>query len=221
MLSQPALLTKSYQLRKLTNMTKARNWIVITWARPEVNERGELAKVPGAKITDRDTGITYRATIGIGRGGPWLTTLSIDAGGQRINSTLLARVPTQALAEAVAEHLREQEQTGAEIVVSQVNRVLGDVPDLRELAEQYPKQKRVDLAALYGVSTSTLDRWVAEARRRGHLPPATTGRPRKPQTSGGTSRTGQPRDRNTSDKSRRLSAPVKRVAAEDSPRPRA
>lgn len=176
-------------------MTKARNWIVSTWERPEVSERGEWVKVPGAQITDRDTGITYRATVGTGRGGPWLTYLSILTAtpDQRINPTLLARVPTRALAEAVAAHLREQEQTGSQIVVSQINRVPGDMPDMRELAEQYGKHKRVDLAALYGVSPSTLDRWIAEARRRGHLPPATTGRPRNPETPGGKSSPGRER----------------------------
>jgi hypothetical protein len=104
-------------------------------------------------------------------------------------------VPTRAIAEAVEAHLREHEQSGSQIVVSQVNRLPGDRPDLSELAEEYPQHKRVDLAAIYGVSPSTLDRWVAEARRQGFLPPATTGRPRNPETPGGTSRPGQPRKR--------------------------
>lgn len=177
-------------------MGNTRNWIVSTWTRHEVNERGESITVPGAKVTDRDTGLIYCATIGTGRGGPWLTYLSIltpnpgtlfgaDSPEQRINPPLLGRVPTRALAEAVADHLRKHEESGAAIVVDQVSRTTGDRPDLRELAEQYPQHKRVDLAALYGVSPSTLDRWVAEARRRGMLPPATTGRPRNPQTPGG------------------------------------
>ena len=92
---------------------------------------------------------------------------------------MLARVPTHALAEAAATFLRDHEASESEIIIDAVHRVKGDPPDLRQLAEEYPKYKRVDLASRYGVSPSTLDRWVAEARRRGLLPPATTGRPRK------------------------------------------
>ena len=176
----------TFSCSKITSMRNPRNWIVSTWTRSEVNWlRGERTNVPGAQITDRETGIKYRATIGTGRGGPWLTSLSIDAGGQRINQTLLARVPTRALAEAVEDLLRQHEESGAAIVVDQVNRVPSDRPDLRTLAEQYPNYKRVDLAALYGVSPSTLDRWIVEARRRGLLPPATTGRPPNPKPSAG------------------------------------
>lgn len=182
-------------------MRKARNWDVSTWARTELNWRGERVEIPGAQIRDRDTGLTFYATIGTGRGGPWLTSLAIvpaseeqllttllTAAGatptspvERIDRRVLDSIPVRELAEAVDGLLRVQSERGADIVIGRVDRTWGRMPDLRELAKNYPKHKRVDLAALYGVSPSTLDRWVAEARRQDLLPPATTGRPPRAQ----------------------------------------
>ena len=172
---------------KVTIMRKVRNWSSGPWTRFETNWRGEYVEIPGAQIRDRDTGVVYRATIGTGRGGPWLTSLTIETTepGQRINSAMLSRVPTKALAEAVGQHLREVAEAGYDGVFRTRVRLRGDKPDLRELAEEYLNHKRQDLAALYGVSTSTIDRWVAEARALGLIGPAKTGRPpNPPQTPG-------------------------------------
>ena len=166
-------------------MANERNWSIGPWTRYEKNERMEDVAIRGARITDRDTGIEYRATVGTGRGGAWLTHLSITVpADQRVNHDVLSRTPTKAIADAVAQNLRETAEADVDAVFTTKVRVPGDRPRLSELAAEHSQRTRQELADLYGVSPSTIDRWVAAARSAGLIGPATTGRPPTSKTSG-------------------------------------
>lgn len=150
-------------------------------------------KVEGARIDDHDKGLTYEATIGQGDGQVWLESLTIIANrpGQRIDHALLNGIPTKRIAEQVQLHLAEQqalrEQTGSRraFVIGQESPVVGrtEPPTMDELAELVTAgETRGSLAKLFGVSPSAVDNWLGKARRAGVIKPATTGRPRRPQT---------------------------------------
>lgn len=150
----------------------------------DVTER----EVPGALVRDHETGLVYRLTMEDRRGGAAITFLSIETSGpdQEVPpSTLphgqLIQLARQVLAEdRPAVHDRR-------VVVPGVK------PPLDELARDYARHSRVGLADRYGVSTSTLDRWLREAREttdpatgRPYLAKVKPGRPTK--TPGGKGR---------------------------------
>lgn len=143
----------------------------------------------GGAVTDLATGVTYRATIAHKGRNPYLSSLQIDAPeGVKIDSRFLASVPTDRLADAVAQYLDAATDAGAGdlvILPPQAVQGRGFVPDLEELAAKFqePGRKRAEVVdeygAEYGVRRATVYRWISKARDAGLIPEATTGRPRK------------------------------------------
>ncbi|WP_353357949.1 hypothetical protein [Intrasporangium sp. DVR] len=157
----------------------------------------------GAQVIDREAGVTYRATIArTSRSAAHLTSLQIDVPpGARIDGRFLASVPTERIAQAVAQYLDAAAESGpGDLVILPPAAVRGRgfVPDLDELAARYrdPSRTRADVVAEYesefGVSRATVDRWISKAREAGLIPAAQTGRPSKKQTPGGDRQPGRP-----------------------------
>lgn len=147
-------------------------------------------EVPGAAVTDQDNGLIYRVTIEERRGGTALTFLSIETVGpdhQITRDTLgqseLIRIARDVLKAPVRISTREVPVPGVK-------------PPLEQIAKDYPATNRKALAEQYGVSPSTLDRWLAEARQainpetgKPYLGKVRPGRPRKSlETPGGNRR---------------------------------
>lgn len=163
-----------------------RDWSVGTFKRWRSTLTGDTAspgnplaeQVRGARITDRDTGLTYEATIGRGQGQVWLDSLTIIAKpGQRIDQALIRSVPVQRIAEQVALHLAEEDAAGVPAFATRAHRGKHDRPTAEEVAHLVAQgESRQTIATRYGVSASAADKWIAQARRAGLIPPATTGR---------------------------------------------
>lgn len=149
----------------------------------------------GASVFDQVSGVVYRATITRKGRNPYLSSLQIDApSGGKIDGRFLASVPAERIADAVAKYLDAKADHDPDawlILPPGAVKGRGFVPDLDELAQRFRDSKRSDLVAEYtaehGVSRSTVDRWISKAREAGLIPEATTGRPRKLQTPGGSS----------------------------------
>lgn len=135
----------------------------------------------GAEIHDRASGLTFRVTVDRSRPTPVLTSFQVEPPeGEAVNARLLAGVPFDRLATAAAQYLTEREARGGGVLVILPAGVEGRgfVPDLAVLGDEMTKQGRTraeivaEYTARYGVSRTTVDRWIAQAREEGHLPPS-------------------------------------------------
>ncbi len=186
---------------------RKREWWVTGWSRPRPDARepdklrvtdeegrpwllieevdGQEDK--GAQIIDMASRVTYRVTVERRGRNVYLSSLHIDAPpGVKVDSRFLSQVPTGRLAEAADQYLRAAAESGpGHIVILPPEAVAGRgfVPDLDELAARLRETSRIELVAAYqeeyGVSRSTVDRWIRAARDAGLIEEAETGRPRK------------------------------------------
>lgn len=133
----------------------------------------------GARITDHTNGLVYYVVIEPEVGGWRLTHLAVDALAPNASVTRGSLSHGQLIRHARAV-LAEDRPRLFDRRVS----VAGSKPPLHQLAADYARLNRDALQDLYGVSRSTLSRWIQEARNEtdpetGHpyLPPARRGRP--------------------------------------------
>ena len=140
-----------------------------------------VVELRGARITDRDAGLVYEATIGRRNGRVWLTSQTVltTTENQRIDQAAIRKVPVQRIAEQVAHHLAEEARAGMP-VFSEAAPLKGERPSTQQVARDWRQGLgRAELATAYGFSPYTVDDWLREARDAGLSPPATTGRKRK------------------------------------------
>lgn len=124
------------------------------------------ATVRGAEITDPDRRVSYRATIGRGDGRVWLRSVEIIPDDPDPDARVW-RVPHQAIAEAVALQLAEEDRVAANGWFQVGPNRIGDgIPTPEELAELLRRgENRHTIAARYDRSTSRVDDWLRAARR--------------------------------------------------------
>ncbi len=144
-------------------------------------------EVEGARIVDEGTGRTYEAVVSYGDDGrPWLSSLTIIAHGPERAITNSIRVPAATIAEQVDLQLKAdaaaREQTGDDrafnIATRGLRRGAQDAPDEAQIGRDVRSgEDRHTIAAKYGVTVWTADKWLTRARRAGTVPPATRGRP--------------------------------------------
>lgn len=197
---------------KLPNMRSSPRLSAERWTRrysepvpvvidPETGEQ-ELGvrdvDVPGCLVRDHDAGLIYRLTIDEERaGGAAITFLSVETTGPG-QSVPARTLPHSQLIRLAREVLAEQRQRPA--LHDRRVTVAGVKPPLDVLARDYGEHNRDALASRYGVSPSTVDRWLSEARRtpnpatgRPYLARRPPGRPPKnPTTPDGDRRSGKP-----------------------------
>lgn len=140
-----------------------------------------VVELRGARITDRDAGLVYEATIGRRNGRVWLTSQTVltTTENQRIDQAAIRKVPVQGIAEQVALHLAEEGRAGMP-VFSEAAPLKGERPSTQQVARDWRQGLgRAELATAYGFSPYTVDDWLREARDAGLSPPTTTGRKRK------------------------------------------
>lgn len=144
-------------------------------------------EITGARITDRDRGLIYEATIERDTGGAFLTSLTIltTKKGQRIDQSTIRAIPAKRIAEAVSLHLIEQEKSGMAVFNTTAPRASGEKPSPQDVAALWNqgKLRRQDLIAHFSpVSPYTVDDWIRETRDLGLIPKAHTGRKRQTPT---------------------------------------
>lgn len=154
---------------------------------PPAGPDNELAvEVTGARITDRDRGLIYEATIERTHHGVHLTSLTIltTKNSQRIDQATIRAVPVQRIAEAVSLHLVEQQHAGMAVFNTTAPRANGERPGPQEIAALWKQGlRRQDLIKHFApVSPYTVDDWIRETRDLGLIPKASTGRKRQTPT---------------------------------------
>lgn len=174
--------------------TSYENWGVRGYQRERRDEDGSL--------------VGYETVVAITAPGEWLWELVVDdsrlvdlrarALGQHpvdtrhIPTGNLVRIATAYL-ERVAENIADGSNVMWSMLLSdlqpgQPRRNLDGSPTSEEFARAWVEMgprtldgrtRRVALADAFGVTTHAIDKWAGQARDRGLIPPARTGRPRK------------------------------------------
>lgn len=151
---------------------------------PETGEQEWTVReveIRGARIEDHGSGLRYCVTIEERRGGAAITFLSVETT-QPEQSVTNSNLSHSELIRHTREVLAAERPATHDRRVS----IPGVKPPLEQIALDYAKHNREALADRYGVSASTLDRWIREARDttdpetgRPYLGRARTGRPPK------------------------------------------
>ena len=137
--------------------------------------------IRGALIRDDDAGLFYEATVGQAHGRTWLRSLTIltTRMDQRIDQDTIRRVPVQRIAEQVALHMAAEDEAGGPILSGELHRHPQDFPTVEEVVSEWEHGgSRKAMAKRLNISVYTLDKRIREARDRGLIPAASTGRPR-------------------------------------------
>ncbi|MCX6401489.1 MAG: hypothetical protein NTX33_16360 [Propionibacteriales bacterium] len=156
-----------------------RNWLVSLeplWATGDDDEV--------TSIEDVDRGIRYEVLLASAPGKPQIRGLAImplEEGGV-IDQTVLDKIPLQRLANTAAAYRTEAGLPRPAVLTPQAW-LPGERPTPEMVAELWRAGTNRELMAReFFVSPKTADKWIRDARDRGLIPPARTGRPRDTST---------------------------------------